>query len=67
MDVPDASTWVRDQLRSYWACRSGTIRGAAHGLAPEFLVEALGLVCCGKKGKQVAYPNGAKSNDLSYY
>lgn len=34
---------------------------------PEFLVEALGLDCCGKNGKQVAYPNWVKSNDLSYH
>ena len=31
MDVPDASTWVRDQLRSYWACRRESLRGAAYG------------------------------------
>ena len=36
-----------------------------HMAKPEFFVEALGLGCCGKKGKQVAYLDGVKSNDLS--
>ena len=47
MAVPDASTWVRDELRSYWACRSGSRRGAAHGPAPDPVEEALGVGCYG--------------------
>ena len=37
----------RDQLRSYWACRSGSLRGAAHGPAPDPVEEALGGGCYG--------------------
>jgi hypothetical protein len=57
----------RDQLRRHCARRGGSLRGAAHGLAPESLVEALGVGCCGKTEQQIAYPNGAKSNDPSCY
>ena len=67
MAAPDASTWERDQLRSHCARRSGSLRDTAHGLAPESLVEALGVGCCGRTGQQIVYPNGAKSDDLSCY
>jgi hypothetical protein len=47
MEVPDASTWVRDELRSYWACRSGSRRGAAHGPPPGHVEEGLVVGCYG--------------------
>jgi hypothetical protein len=35
MAVPDASTWVRDQLRSYCIRRGGSLRGATNGSATD--------------------------------
>jgi hypothetical protein len=47
MKVPDASTWGRDQLRSYCIRRGGSLRGATHGPAPDPVEEALGVGCYG--------------------
>ena len=37
----------RDQLRSHWACHSGSLMGAAHGPAPDPVEQALGVGCYG--------------------
>jgi hypothetical protein len=68
MAVPDASTWGvinSGDTAPVAAEVSGMLRIAQ---PPEPLTEALGVNCCwGKRGQQIAYTYGLKSNDLSCY
>jgi hypothetical protein len=55
----------RDQLRRHCARRGGSLRNAANCASARSLEGALRVGRCGKRGKQSAYPNGAKSIALS--